>query len=117
MTTARFRVTYDVVSPESAEQGDTCDSGFAHPRGWKFPANDPGPHEMTLREAIEVCGFYPRARAAGMGGFEDSGSWFSTIDPDQNYQTGEDTRYSIHPPKNITAASYRRLARYLTGRK
>lgn len=113
---ARFRVTYDVVTPESAEHGDTADAGFAHPGGWRYPADDPGPHELTLREAIETCGFYPRARRAGMGGFENSGSWFSTIDPDQNYSTGEETRYSIHPPRTISPASYARLRRYLTGR-
>jgi hypothetical protein len=111
---AFFRVTYDVVSPESAEHGDTCDNGFAAPGGWKFPVDDPGPHEMTLREAIETCGFYPRAK--GISGFENCGRWFSTIDPDQNYQTGEDTRYAIHPPRNITASSYKRLSRYLTGK-
>ena len=108
---AYFRVTYDVVTPESAENGDYADSGFAAPGGWKFAADDPGPHEMTLREALDTCGMH------GGGGFEDSGRWFSTVDPDVNYSTGEDTRYSIHPPRNITPASYARLRRYLTGRK
>lgn len=116
MARERFRVTFDVVTPESAEHGDTADNGFAAPGGWKFSADDPGPHEMTLREAISTCGFYPAARSAGMGGFEDSGSWFSTIDADQNYRTGEETRYSLHPPENITPSSYGRLRRYLTGR-
>jgi hypothetical protein len=114
MATNRFRVTYDITTPESAEQGDLADSGFAHPGGWKFPADDPGPHEMTLREAIEACGLYP-SRRGGLG-FEDCGRWFATVDADQDYRTGEDTRYAIHPPRTITRASYRRLRRYLTGR-
>jgi hypothetical protein len=106
MTTARFRVTYDITTPESAEQGDYAESGFAHPGGWKYPATDPGPHEMTLREAIRTAG----------GGFEDCGRWWSTTDPSQNYRTGEDTYYSIHPPRDITPASYRRITRLLTGK-
>jgi len=116
MGNARFRVTYDIVTPESAEAGDYAESGFAHPGGWKFPATDPGPHEITLREAIGVCGYYPPAATPGSGGFENSGSWWTTIDANQNYRTGEATSYSIHPPRNITRASYRRITRYLTGR-
>lgn len=57
--------------------------GFAHYGGWKFPADDPGPHEMTLREAIDIAG----------GPFENSGRWWSTIDASQNYRTGEDTYF------------------------
>jgi hypothetical protein len=106
----RFRVTFDVATPESAEHGDVADSGFAHPGGWKYPVDDPGPHEMTLREAINACGF------CGGGGFEDSGSWFTTADPDVDYRTGEDTSYSIHPPRAITPSSYARIRRLLTGK-
>lgn len=108
----RFRVTYDTVSPESAEHGDIAASGYASPGGWKHD----DPVSLTLRDAIGVCGFYPNARSAGSGGFENSGSWWTTIDPDQDYRTGEETRYSIHPPENITASSYGRITRYLTGR-
>lgn len=113
---ARFRVTYDTVTEESAELGDYAESGFAAPGGWKFPVEDPGPHEVTLKEAIGICGMYARSRGP-IGGFEDSGSWFSTIDADTNYRTGEDTRYNLHPPDTITGASYRRLARVLGTRR
>ena len=100
---ARFRVTYQTVTEESAEHGDYAESGFAHPRGWRFPVSDPGPHEITLREAVQIAG----------GPFEDCGRWFSTVDADTNYRTGEDTYYSIHPPEAITPASYARLRRIL----
>lgn len=104
MIRARFRVTFETITPESVENGDTADSGFIYEDG------------TNLREAIRACGFYPHARVPGHGLFEDSGSWFSTIDADQNYRTGEETRYAIHPPRGITRASYGRLRRYLTGR-
>jgi len=103
---AKFRVTYEIVTPESAEDGEAAESGYASPGGWKH--DDPA--DLTLREAIRVCGFY-----RGGGGFEDCGSWFVTIDADEDYRTGEHTTYSVHPPDSITPSSYRRL-RYLTGR-
>jgi hypothetical protein len=102
--TNKFRVTYDITTEESAEQGDYAESGFAAPGGWTFPADDPGPHEMTLRDAISIAGT----------GLEDCGRWFSSSDAHTDYRTGEETRYSVHPPRNITRASYRRLARLLT---
>jgi hypothetical protein len=47
----------------------------------------------------------------GRNGMEDSGRWFTSLDPDRNYETGAETFYSLHPADSITAASYARLAR------
>jgi hypothetical protein len=94
-----FRVTFDTVTPESAENGESAAAGYVE----ESP--------VSLRDAISAC------RMWGPGGFEDSGRWFSPIDDHTDYQTGESTRYALHPPTNITAASYRRLARVLTGRE
>jgi hypothetical protein len=113
MARERFRVTYDTVTPESAEQGDYADSSFAHPGGWKFDATDPGPHDLTLREALRACGFYGKP---ARGAFEDGGRGFYAADSETNYRTGEDTRYAIHPPDTITPASYARVARVLGAR-
>lgn len=98
----RFRVTYDIVTPESAEHGDSAESGFVLPGGWKEPAGSPEPVSMTLREAAELC--YPQ---------EDSGHWLSEADGRVDYATGAEERRSLHPPDNITGASYGRLKRLL----
>lgn len=95
-----FRVTYDVVTPESAEQGDTADSGYYSRGGWKHD----DPSDWTLHEVVSQF---------GRNSLEDSGSWFSTTDADVDYRTGEDTSYSVHPPRSITASSYARLRRVL----
>lgn len=98
-----FRVTYDVVTPESAEHGDTADSGYYSRGGWKH--NDPS--DWTLHEVVSQF---------GRNSLEDCGSWFATTDSDTNYRTDEDTSYAVHPPRNITAASYGRLIRLLSYR-
>jgi hypothetical protein len=103
---AKFRVTFETITEESAANGDADSRGYASSGGWQH--NDPA--DLSLKDAIRACGHWSG------GGFEDSGHWFSTMDADINYQTGEDTYYSIHPPRNITAASYRRVKRILCGK-
>lgn len=105
----KFRVTYDIVTPESAEQGDVAERGFCSPGGWKH--DDVA--ELSLREALSAAGFRSTSRYGA--GFEDGGSSFYTVDPDLDYRTGEDTQYAIHPPPGITQASYRRVSRILCG--
>jgi hypothetical protein len=97
-----FRVTYDIVTPESAEHGDTAEAGYYSRGGWK----QDDPSEWTLRQVVSQF---------GRGSLEDSGSWFSTVDSDTNYRTGEETSYAVHPPRTITAASYERVRRILCG--
>lgn len=105
----KFRITYDITTPESAERGDTAENGFVDPRfNIEVPVEEvPGPatdeeYGWTLQEA---------ERFLGRGGMEDSGFWFSSCDGVQNYRTGAETRYALHPPENITGASYERLRR------
>lgn len=107
---ARFHATYAVITEESADQGDYASSGFCSPGGWRH--EDAAP--LSLREAIEACG-QSWSRRYGAG-FEDVGRWFATADTDEDYRTGESTSYAIHPPATITASSYARLRRLLTGR-
>ena len=98
-----FRVTYDVVTEESASDGDTSESGYYSPGGWKH--DDPA--AWTLREVVSQF---------GRNGFEDGGSSFYLVDSEANYYTGEDKSYAVHPPDGITAASYARVRRILAGR-
>jgi hypothetical protein len=106
-----FRVTFETVTPESAEQGDTASNGFVDAQGWQFAQGDFATFKewqafdaplMTLKEALNLC-----------GSLENSGSWFSEADGSTDYRTGEETRKSIHPPRNISRASYARLCRAL----
>jgi hypothetical protein len=107
-----MRITYEIVTPESAEHGDAAERGFVEPRfQMKVPIEEvmgnegewpKASLEWTLREAEQYLGRH---------GMEDSGNWFNSLDPDRDYQTGAETYESLHPADNITAASYERLAR------
>jgi hypothetical protein len=103
-----FTVTYDIVTPESAEHGDAEEIGFVHANGGQdelsivpMGAED---YKMGLREALSL-----------MGGMEDGGSGESFYETDgrQNYQTGAETRYAFHIPRTVTVSSRNRIVRLL----
>lgn len=98
----KFSVTYEVITPESAEHGDFAETGFILPGEWKVSAEDPGEVTMSLRDAINLC--YPQ---------QDSGSWFSEVDGREDYRTGAKEFRNLHPPENITSSSYNRIKKLL----
>jgi hypothetical protein len=118
MTRKRFHVTYDTVTPESAEHGDVEERGFVLPRDSLCDMSESpcGPafvpikakHALTLREALDLLGLLES------GG---DGSSYYECDGRQNYRTGAETRYTFHLPDNATAASTERVARLLVSRK
>lgn len=105
MAVPKFTVTYDIVTEESAEYGDAEERGFVLPGGWHQPdVNDPHV-SMSLREAVNLVGCV-----------ENSGSWFTETDERFDYETGGRETRSLHPPRNVTPSSYRRLCRLLGAR-
>lgn len=90
-----FNVTYETVTPESAEDGDLADAGFYM-------------EDVSLREAWDFLRF--------QGGFEADNSWtekarWLTSQPEECFRTGESTTYSLHFPEKMTASSRVRVAR------
>lgn len=101
MATARFFVTYEIITSESAEDGETESRGYVQPGEWH--TDDRG-EPLTLREALDLC------RPS-----EDCGTWFCETSPIENrdhFEKGEDEYRSLHPVA-ITPASYRRLRKLL----
>lgn len=76
--------TYNIITPESVENGDFAESGFEYKN-----------LEMDLRSLIDEI---------KDGGFtENAGRWLSTPDPERDFQTGEEIYYNLHietTPKN-----------------
>jgi hypothetical protein len=113
-----MRITYEIVTAESAEQGDAAERGFVEPRfQMRVPIDEVMANaidwpkeslEWSLREAEQYL---------GRQGMEDSGRWFNSCDPDRDLQTGDETYESLHPPENITPSSYARLARIFCWRQ
>jgi hypothetical protein len=105
-----YHVTYDIVTPESAEQGDCAESGYigrlGHVRtdildGIK-PTQVRDDCRLTLRQALKL-----------MGCCGNSGFWFTETDGRIDCHTGGEERRSLHVPDHITGASYHRIGRML----
>jgi hypothetical protein len=100
-----FAVTYTIVTPESAEDGDVDESGFIG-------------EDLSLRDAIE---YLFETRTSGCGGVESiecneypitCPRWI-TVTNGVEFETGAQESRSLHFPKNISAASRIRLVKLL----
>lgn len=96
---AKFAVTFEIVTPESAEHGDAESRGFVG-------------EALTLREALRElgCGHieadsYPLTRSTAP-------RWFTRYG-ETDYRTGADESRALHIPESITPASRLRLARLI----
>lgn len=107
---AYFRVTYEIVTYESAENGEAAESGFVLPGEWHLPiaeamAAPDCETRLGLRDAMALA--YPDC---------DCGRWFAESDGREDYATGARETRAVHPPANITRASYGRLRRLFGAR-
>lgn len=126
MPTIRF--TYHTITPESAKQGDFADHGFWCD-GYKYSLCDED-QDLRVKESQE--GVYDwtaslgdalrEARGLGIYQYSNPGEpdsnhgWWSSVDPDQDYSTGENTYYSLHI-EGVTLSTRKRIHRWLNGQK
>ena len=94
----RFNVTYQIVTDESAEQGEAAESGFIC-------------QDVRLYVAVDAV-FRTRTLFVGGYGTTYDGRTF-TVDNGMEFLTGEYESRSLHRPDNVTDASWARLCRLL----
>ena len=92
----KLAMTYEIVTPESAENGEVDDSGFV------FESCDCSARELA--RYITRDGFTVPSESSGVP------RWLST-NPETDYVTGETETRSIHPGKD--AQSQKAWARVL----
>lgn len=76
-----IRTTYDIVTPESAEDGDFAETGWVDKEGTEYSVAD------AIRK-LEGC--EPSSTS-----FHE-GVWYTQSDGNTNYVTGAETRESYH---------------------
>ena len=97
----KFSVSYDIVTPESAEDGDAAERGYVA-------------ENVSLRDALQDFTRGRTSLADGGDGLEIGGDWH-TYRHGMEFETGAyETRY-LHFPRTITPASHARLVRLLRG--
>lgn len=77
----KYRETFEIVTPESAEQGDVADSGFIDENA-----------EATFRDMVKLLrGTEPSNSPA------DASCWYTAYNFDHDYRTGAEESRSYHP--------------------
>ena len=105
---ALFDVTFEIATPESAEDGDAEDRGFIG-------------ESLTLRDAIEEVRGTRTSRVDGVECVEcdsfpcDRPRWI-TVYNGAEYETGARESRALHVPPSVSDASARRIARFLGAR-
>lgn len=92
----RIVTTYEIITPESVENGDFSESGWYDEQGESMV-----PDEYDKEEGITVvdkAAEFLKNKCANepSSSVFSPGIWYYTIDPEQNYLTGEDIYYSYH---------------------
>ena len=97
-----IRRTFEVVTPESAENGDVDRCGWTDAQGYEYasdPAAAPEPERVTFRELLDLLdGTEPSCTPLPETG-DVSHVWVTEIDSRQDrahFEAGEDRRDSVH---------------------
>jgi hypothetical protein len=96
----KFNITYEIVSQESAEDGESEESGFIC-------------ENVSLREAIDSLFETRTNRVDCFQSIEYSGNYWFTVNNGMEYETGSYESRSIHIPRNTTQSSISRIARLI----
>lgn len=108
----KFRLTYELVTEESAQHGEAERSGWLDSGGYEVEF----PEEMTLRDAVET---FHRESADSVTVEPDSvpmrhspPRWITAV-PTSLDEYGESRSVSLHIPNGVSGASRIRIARLL----
>ena len=105
---AVFNVTYEIVTPESAENGDVDESGFIA-------------ENVSLRDAIALVSETRTSRVGGVECIEcdslpcDAPRWITVMNG-MEFETGAQESRSLHIPDGVTESTARRIARLMGAR-
>lgn len=96
---SRFNVSYEIVTPESAEEGDAAERGVIC-KG------------ATLRDALADVFATRTSRVDGGDGAQDNNAGCGesfTVYNGMEYETGAHESRTFHAPSTITRASWSRI--------
>jgi hypothetical protein len=87
-----YSVTFDVVTPESAEQGNFAETGFeVEDRALLWSCE-----ETAIDAAVELIADRLGHVEASSYPNVDASTWFTSADPDVDFTDGSERRESVH---------------------
>lgn len=103
MSARGFSVSFETVTPESAETGDAAERGMIA-------------DGLTLRDALQLCqqgACEPNSTPLRPGGRV---RWITFHEFGSDWRTGATESRSLHIPPSVTAATSQRIARLVSGK-
>ena len=112
----RIRITYDIVTPESAAEGDFAESGWIDQDGIEITpdADDIDEYGSELDAVVHLTCRQVGSCVEPSSSQFHAGVWYTDADPDRNYRDGSETRQSYHLDEfteNEEREIYHRLTR------
>ena len=98
-----FAITFEDMTPESAEQGD------AEARGFEYEDTDIKTATSYLRN-MGALGCHCEADSSPISA-ERPPRWFTFYNVEEDYRTGRVRSMSLHLPRNVTGSTAMRIAR------
>ena len=91
-----IRTTFDQVTPESAEDGDTSDSGWVDDDGEEIEVDKHDRDEGHSISDVTVAWLWNKGAIEASSSEFHPGIWYSTEYSVNSYQTGEEEQRSFH---------------------
>lgn len=115
----RIRISYDVVTPESAENGDFAENGWENEEGDcvdpdEFDVEEHG-SELAAVVALAVKTIGRGCEASDYPRCQPGHTWYTEIDGEVDYEDGSEKRLSYHLD-NFTEDEELAIYAALTGR-
>lgn len=101
----KIRVSYEIVTPESAAEGDAAERGWEDEEGTEIVPDeyDLDEYETEEKAAVELACTeilqHGSVEASDYPKCQPGHTWYTTIDAEENrahWERGEDKRYSFH---------------------
>ena len=93
----RISVTYDTVTPESAEEGDAADRGWVDFAGKPMEGDDADdPEASAVENAVAFLRYEGATEPSEDGAGDVCPRWWTAMEKSVNYKTGEETSHSYH---------------------
>jgi hypothetical protein len=98
----KIRIAYEVITPESAEEGDAAERGWEDEEGveiapdtYDLEDHDGNKTKAAVALAVEEITKYGGVEPSDYPTCHAGHTWYTTIDPERDYQDGSEKFYSF----------------------
>lgn len=99
----RIRITYEIITPDSAKFGAPSETGWLNEEGIHIPyptiedLEEYGTMVNTVvQKAVDIIQQFGSVEPSCSVFMDHTDIWYSTIDPERNFESGSEKYYAFH---------------------